>query len=293
MQSVELERLVQKGLRRRETHHVQELHHKLYREKLLKVSEQTARATDVSHSPDGDFASTAGRGTAVKLPLAGTHLGSSFDPKKLVSELDQKLKRLQMMSAASECEIGESAQRQAAKRRAVNKPANARNKCNLQESLIELSKKEVKKQGRASLGLAGTQSSSGPQRKSLAKVDVERTGACSPEYNIYSDSDVDGSFGDNASPQKEGGSPERSQDGKNQASSASNIGNSAFGSSVDARQKHSISDNRLAQNGGNIVHQKLAPRKRAPGMAYDLNPVRPAEEEENKLRIRRALETKQ
>lgn len=199
-----------------------------------------------------------------------------------------------MMSAASEFEIGESAQRQPPKRRAVKKPVNARNKYNFQESLIELSKDQVTKQGRGSVGLAGTQSYSGPARKSPAKIDAERTGACSPEYNIYSDSDVDGSFGDQASPQKEGGSPERSQDDKNQATSASNIGDSAFGSSVDARQKHSISDNRLAQSGGNIVHQKPAPRRRAPGMAYDLNPVRPAEEEdENKIRIRRALETKQ
>lgn len=71
----------------------------------MKVKEQSARVPEVSRSPEGDYSSKAGNRTfKSKLPIADATLGKSFDPKKLVNELDQKLQRLQMMSAATDFE---------------------------------------------------------------------------------------------------------------------------------------------------------------------------------------------
>lgn len=45
-----------------------------------------------------------------------------------------------------------------------------------------------------------------PDKAFVGKVDGERTGATSPEYNIYSDSEIMGSENENTSSgQKEGG----------------------------------------------------------------------------------------
>ena len=157
----------------------------------------------MSRSPEGAFASTQGRGTKAKLPPADGYHGKPFDPKKLVCELDQKLKRLQMMSA-SEFEITDSAHKEPQKRRAKQEEPNARAKYNFKDGLLALGKNEGKAQGWRPAVKGGAHSYAGPQRKSPVKMEAERTGACSPEYNIYSDSDVMAS--EDGSPQKEGGS---------------------------------------------------------------------------------------
>ena len=77
-----------------------------------------------------------------------------------------------------------------------------------------------------------------------------RSGNTSPEYNIYSDSEhMMVTDHDSPAIQKEGGSAEEGHDDK---SSTSKVG----GTSATSGQRSSITENRLAQNGGNIVHQK-------------------------------------
>ena len=80
-----------------------------------------------------------------------------------------------------------------------------------------------------------------------------RTDVPSPEYNIYSDSDASPGEAD-ASAQKEGGSPEQSLEGRVQANNTAITICVTGGMAAGNRPRQSISANRLAQNGGKIVH---------------------------------------
>ena len=200
------------------------------------------------------------------------------------------------MMSASEFEITDSAHKEPQKRRAKQEEPNARAKYNFKDGLLALGKNEGKAQGWRPTVKGGAHSYAGPQRKSPVKMEAERTGACSPEYNIYSDSDVMAS--EDGSPQKEGGSAERSRDGSSKIPSSTINSSSAaiYGNPAEAKPRQNISENRLAQNGGNIVHQKPTLKKRVPGMINDLHPGGSAadeEEEENKIKMRKALEAKQ
>jgi hypothetical protein len=94
----------------------------------------------------------------------------------------------------------------------------------------------------------GSKSFASGNRGSPLKMTGGRSGNTSPEYNIYSDSEHV-MVTDNDSPLKEGGSAEELHDDK---STTSKMG----GHSSATGQRSSIAENRLAQNGGNIVHQK-------------------------------------
>lgn len=58
MRSRPTEGAVQKGLKRRETHDSHNLQHKLYRDKLLKLSDQISQGMELSPTPDRAFAAT-------------------------------------------------------------------------------------------------------------------------------------------------------------------------------------------------------------------------------------------
>lgn len=260
---------MQRGLKRRETQGTQQLPQKLYRDKLLKLSEQSARAMDLPLSPETGPAAAQSAGTKTKMQPVDTY-HSKFDPKKLVCQLDQKLKRIQMISDAADFELTGSAK---TKNRRGKQEDSSKRTGKYKDGLGSQDKKGSNWRKSAK---AGTKSFGSGTRE--GKADAQRSGATSPEYNIYSDSDAVGS--DNDHSQKEGGSAEQHHEHKSSPSTGAAFGGSAAGSSGDAKPRQTISENRLAQNGGNIVHQKPAVRRRVPGMINDLNPVRPAEEEE-------------
>lgn len=214
-----------------------------------------------------------------KIQPPDSYQSKLFDPKKLVCQLDAKLKRIQMISDAADFEISGSVHSK--HRRAKQEDQSNRGTYKYKDALLAHDKKGAANRRQAPKG--GLKSYGSSIRDPGGKVDPERSGATSPDYNIYSDSELMGSDNDQTS-QKEGGSAEESQDGKI-------YGNPAAGASAEARPRQS--ENRLVQNGGNIVHQKPAVvKRRVVGMVNDLNPVRSADEveEENKIKLRKALE---
>lgn len=103
------------------------------------------------------------------------------------------------------------------------------------ESLLELEKAAGYPHGRPKGSKDGTRSFVSGYRQSPIKDSVDRTGATSPEYNIYSD--TDNSQNGQASPgtQKEGGGAEQS----------SSYGHSATGTASEAKSRQNGSENLL------------------------------------------------
>lgn len=94
---------------------------------------------DLPLSPETVLGATQSAGGKPKMQPSGTYQ-SKFDPKKLVCQLDQKLKRIQMISDAADFEISGSAQ---SKNRRGKQEDSTKRRAQFKEGLAPADKKGV------------------------------------------------------------------------------------------------------------------------------------------------------
>lgn len=175
-------------------------------------------------SPDMSINNDDGSGSRSKFKYSDG-LPSKFDPKKLVCQLDQKLKKIQM--------IGEGVEE-------ANKQAKK-----FKESIRSIDKKRDDWRHLAKVGTKSYGSVNRDTRKNTMMNNNKRSDAASPDYNIYSDSDRAASETEQSA-QKEGGSPEQSNESRVQSNSTAVTVCTTGGIVGGNRPRQSISANRLA-----------------------------------------------